>query len=113
MPAAAPAVPALRTNLPVELPALLGRDDELAALGALVERHRLVSVVGAGGIGKSLLAQHLLGARRDAYPHGVCWVELGGVADAEALARRGRRRARRGRRPRRRRWRRWWLRWRR
>jgi DNA-binding winged helix-turn-helix (wHTH) protein len=84
-PAAAPAAPALRTNLPVELPALLGRADELAALGALVDRHRLVSVVGTGGVGKSLLAQHLLATRRDAYPHGVCWVELGGVADAEAL----------------------------
>ena len=78
-------MPALRTNLPVELPALLGRADELAALGALVERHRLVSVVGAGGVGKSLLTQHLLATRRDAYPHGVCWIELGGVADAEAL----------------------------
>ncbi|MFI4929146.1 MAG: ATP-binding protein [Burkholderiales bacterium] len=79
------AVPALRTNLPVELPALLGRADELATLRALVDRHRLVSVVGAGGVGKSLLTQHLLATRRDAYPHGVCWIELGGVADAQAL----------------------------
>ncbi|HEY6512155.1 MAG TPA: winged helix-turn-helix domain-containing protein [Burkholderiaceae bacterium] len=84
-PAAAPAVPALRTNLPVELPALLGRASELAALDTIVERHRLVSVVGAGGVGKSLLTQHLLATRRDAYLHGVCWVELGGVADAQAL----------------------------
>jgi predicted ATPase/DNA-binding winged helix-turn-helix (wHTH) protein len=82
---AVPTVPALRTNLPVELPALLGRASELAALGALVECHRLVSVVGAGGVGKSLLTQHLLATRRNAYPHGVCWVELGGVADAQAL----------------------------
>jgi predicted ATPase/DNA-binding winged helix-turn-helix (wHTH) protein len=84
-PAVAPAVPALRTNLPVELPALLGRTNELAALGALVASHRLVSVVGAGGVGKSLLTQHLLAARRDAYVHGVCWVWLGGVVDALAL----------------------------
>jgi len=77
--------PALRTNLPAELPALLGRDDDLAALGALIDRYRLVSIVGAGGIGKSLLAQHLLGARRGAYPHGVCWVELATVTDAAAL----------------------------
>src|SRR5206468_2353206 len=48
-------------------------------------RHRLVSVVGAGGIGKSLLTQHLLDTRRSAYPQGVCWVELAGVDDAAAL----------------------------
>jgi predicted ATPase/DNA-binding winged helix-turn-helix (wHTH) protein len=85
-PAFAPAEPALRTNLPVELPTLLGRADELAALGTLVDHHRLVSVVGAGGVGKSLLTRHLLAARRDTYRHGVCWIELGGVADGVALA---------------------------
>lgn len=77
--------PALRTNLPVELPALLGRAHELEAVGALIDRHRLVSIVGAGGIGKSLLTQHLLQRRRDAYPQGVCWVELASVTDAAAL----------------------------
>ena len=76
---------ALRTNLPVELPALLGRADELAALGKLIDQHRLVSVVGMGGMGKSLLVQHLLEVRRNAYPHGVCWVELAEVDDAAAL----------------------------
>lgn len=78
--------PTLRTNLPVELPLLLGRADDLAALGALVDGYRLVSIVGVGGMGKSLLAQHLLHTRRGAYPHGVCWVELGEVADSAALA---------------------------
>jgi len=42
-------------------------------------------VVGAGGIGKSLLTQHVLAARRQRYEHGVCWIELGEVADATAL----------------------------
>jgi len=76
---------ALRTNLPAELPALLGRSADRDALAALVDGHRLVSVVGAGGIGKSLLVQHLLASRRDAYPQGVCWVELTNVDDAAAL----------------------------
>jgi len=77
--------PALRTNLPAELPALLGRAEDRDALAALVDGHRLVSVVGGGGIGKSLLAQHLLAARRSAYPQGVCWVELTNVGDAAGL----------------------------
>jgi len=83
-PAAAPGG-APRTNLPAELPPLFGRADELDALGALLERYRLVSVVGAGGIGKSLLTQHLLQAQRGRYADGVCWVELAAVADAAAL----------------------------
>ena len=42
-------------------------------------------MTGAGGIGKSLLVQHLLDRRRRAHRHGVCWVELAGVTDAAAL----------------------------
>jgi predicted ATPase/DNA-binding winged helix-turn-helix (wHTH) protein len=84
-PAAAPAPLALKTNLPAGLPTLLGRDAEQAGLGAAIDRGPLVSVVGPGGIGKSLLTQHVLATRRNAYEHGVCWVELGGLDDAAAL----------------------------
>ena len=85
-PAATPLVtPSLRTNLPRPLPALLGRVDDLAALGALIDQHPLVSVVGAGGMGKSLLTQHLLDGRRAAYRHGVCWVELATVENQAGL----------------------------
>ncbi|MBL8325231.1 MAG: winged helix-turn-helix domain-containing protein [Rubrivivax sp.] len=77
--------PRLRTNLPAELPRLLGREHELAELLQLIDHHRVVTVAGAGGIGKSLLTQHALAARRDSYPHGVCWVELAAVTEAAAL----------------------------
>ncbi len=76
---------ASKTNLPRVLPALRGRVDDLAALGALVAQHSLVSVVGAGGMGKSLLTQHLLYERRDSYAHGVCWVEMAAVTDPITL----------------------------
>jgi len=77
--------PALRTNLPALLPPLWGRDHDLAHAAALVDAGRLVSIVGAGGVGKSLLAQHLLDASRQRYPQGVCWVELATLGDGAAL----------------------------
>jgi predicted ATPase/DNA-binding winged helix-turn-helix (wHTH) protein len=80
---------ALRTNLPQQLPMLLGRDDDLAALTARLQAHRLVTLVGPGGIGKSRLAQAVLHAQNQtqqrAHRHGVCWVELATVTDAAAL----------------------------
>ena len=43
--------PKLKTNLPATLTTLIGRDDELTALDTLVLQHRLVTIVGAGGMG--------------------------------------------------------------
>ena len=74
-----------KTNLPESPGAMRGRIDDLAALGDLLDRHSLVTIIGAGGMGKSLLAQHLLHQRRDTYPHGVCWVDIGSVAVPSAL----------------------------
>ena len=44
------------TNLPGNLPPLIGREEELAEIGALLERSRLVTLTGAGGIGKTRMA---------------------------------------------------------
>ncbi len=84
-PAPMPATRTLRTNLPAELPPLFGRERDLQALGVMVDSAPLVTVVGAGGIGKTVLARQVLQARRTAYPQGVCWVELGAVTDAAQL----------------------------
>jgi len=77
--------PPRRGNLPERLPELYGRDDECAAVQALVERHALVSIVGAAGIGKTRLA---LAAARDleaACPDGVWVVELAALNDPRLL----------------------------
>jgi predicted ATPase len=74
-----------RTRLPQPDTPIVGRETELAALVALVKAHRLVSVTGAGGIGKTRLVQALMQKQIAAYRHGVCWVDLGPVLDASAL----------------------------
>ena len=82
-PVAAESLP--RGNLPRRLPPLIGRDAELAALLHAVGAHPLITISGEGGIGKSLLARHLLAAEDGKRPHGVCWVDLASVADAELV----------------------------
>jgi predicted ATPase/DNA-binding winged helix-turn-helix (wHTH) protein len=74
-----------RSHLPAQQALLIGRSADLAALGTLIEQHRLVTVVGAGGMGKTRLAQALLHMRANSYPQGVCWIELGGVTSPELL----------------------------
>ena len=67
---------------PPNAPRLFGRDDDLRALRELILAHPLVTVAGAGGIGKTRLAQsaaHSLAAER---ADGVWWVELAGLSDA-------------------------------
>ena len=62
---------------------LIGRDSDLAQLRALIANARLVSIVGAGGLGKTRLAHALA---RDAAQPVVHFVELAGVAAAEDVA---------------------------
>lgn len=73
-------------TLPLLVATLLGRDDELAALDRLLLQHRLVSVIGAGGIGKTVFALAAAHARRDAQPEGAVWVELAQVRDPVLFA---------------------------
>lgn len=68
------------TVLPLALTSFVGREVELADLAALVREHRLVTVTGPGGIGKTQLALHV-GMRLDEAAQGaVCFVGLAPVA---------------------------------
>ena len=58
-------------NLPSDEGGLVGRDDAVADVMARIREHRLVTLVGHGGIGKTQLALATARALQDAYPGGV------------------------------------------
>jgi predicted ATPase/DNA-binding winged helix-turn-helix (wHTH) protein len=84
MPGKAP--PAVPGNLPCELTELIGRETELAELSRLTAKQRLVTLCGAGGIGKTRLAQRLGRQLSDAFPDGVWFVPLEHLARPELVA---------------------------
>ncbi|MBO2465101.1 hypothetical protein J4709_46810, partial [Actinomadura sp. LCR2-06] len=69
----------MRTNLPAEPNAFVGRERDVADLRRLLEGMRAVTLCGAGGIGKTRLALHVARTMLDAHPDGVWFVELAGV----------------------------------
>jgi predicted ATPase/transcriptional regulator with XRE-family HTH domain/Tfp pilus assembly protein PilF len=68
-------------NLPAPLASLVGRADELAIIGGRLQGAdtRLLTVVGAGGSGKSRLALAAAWALRPHFADGAWWVELVGI----------------------------------
>jgi predicted ATPase/DNA-binding SARP family transcriptional activator len=66
-------------NLPSLAPELVGRDDEIAAVCELLDRSRLVEIIGPGGIGKTAVA---IAAGR-ALPGGVWLVRLEAATTAD------------------------------
>jgi predicted ATPase len=84
-PAAASDVQAPLAPLPPPPERLFGRDGELAELGPLIEQHRLVTVVGTGGIGKTAFA--LAAAHRHVGQdlRQVAWIDLSAMDDPALL----------------------------
>ena len=68
-----------RGNLPAS-PPMIGRDGDLAEVAALLRSHPVVSIVGAGGIGKTRLALAVAAAADLDLPDGRWWVELAPLA---------------------------------
>jgi predicted ATPase/DNA-binding winged helix-turn-helix (wHTH) protein len=82
MPAPAAAQDLSQGNLPAHLPPLYGRREDVTALTRLLDQHRVVSVVGPGGIGKTRIALAVAHGLRGVYCDGVWFVELAPLADA-------------------------------
>ena len=70
----------VRGNLPAA-PALFGRAQDLDAVRALLHEHAVVTIVGAGGIGKTCMALVAAASARTELPDGRWWVELAPVTE--------------------------------
>jgi class 3 adenylate cyclase len=77
---------AYSSNLPLQVSAFVGRDDDLARIADLLSRERLVTITGPGGVGKTRLALQTAAATLPDYPDGSWFVDLAPVGDAEYLA---------------------------
>jgi predicted ATPase/class 3 adenylate cyclase len=69
-------------NVPSRLTELIGRGREIEEVLELLERHRLVTLSGPGGTGKTRLALEVAARCLDAFPGGVWFVELAPITEA-------------------------------
>ena len=74
------------TNLLHPLTSFIGREESLQALGALLDRERLITLTGTAGVGKTRLAIEVARRAGAAHPGGVWMVELAPVRDPGLVA---------------------------
>jgi predicted ATPase len=68
-------------GFPAELTSFVGRAQAVADVAGLLDQHRLVTVTGPGGAGKTRLAGEVARQVADGFADGVWLAELAGVAD--------------------------------
>jgi predicted ATPase len=73
-------------NLPVVPTAFIGRENDVAEIKELLDRHALVTLVGSGGVGKTRLALQVGAELLDRYPDGVWFVDLAPITDPELVS---------------------------
>ena len=79
------ATPTTHRGLPANKPTLIGREDDLSAVLALLADTHLLTLVGAGGVGKTRLALEVADRAGAGFADGVCFVELAPVTDPSLL----------------------------
>jgi predicted ATPase/class 3 adenylate cyclase len=75
----------LSNNLPAQVSSFVGREAEIAEVTALIDEHRLVTLVGSGGVGKTRLSLHVAADRVDDFHDGVWFVELAPLAQGDFI----------------------------
>ena len=76
---------ATRSNLPVQVTSFVGRGKECTALVALEREHRLVTIIGVGGVGKTRLALEVAAELMTELRDGAWSCELAPATDTDAM----------------------------
>lgn len=74
------------SNLPAALTTFIGREKEQAEIIQLIAAHRLVTLTGSGGVGKTRISLKVGGQVLEEYPDGVWLAEMASLNDPERLA---------------------------
>ena len=73
-------------NLPAQKSAFIGRKREIQAVRELLSRHRLLTLTGSGGCGKTRLAIETARSLPDGYKDGVWLIEFAALGNENLLA---------------------------
>jgi predicted ATPase/class 3 adenylate cyclase len=72
-------------NLPAQLTTFIGREGEIAKIKEELEAHRLVTLTGPGGIGKTRLSVQVAAQVLETFPDGVWFTELAPLSDPDLI----------------------------
>jgi predicted ATPase/DNA-binding SARP family transcriptional activator len=72
-------------NLPFQMTSFIGREQELVQVKELLSSHRLVTLTGPGGVGKTRLALKLAESTLKSFADGVWLVELSPLPDSDLV----------------------------
>jgi predicted ATPase/class 3 adenylate cyclase len=72
-------------NLPIQLTSFIGRENEIAEVKQELDKHRLVTLTGSGGTGKTRLSLQVAAELLEKFDHGVWFVELAPLADPDLI----------------------------
>lgn len=72
-------------NLPAQLSSFIGREEEISEVRQALEAHRLVTLTGSGGTGKTRLSLEVAAAEIEQFPDGVWFIELAPLFDPNLI----------------------------